>query len=365
MKAVVVMRTNDILRVQNFSEIDLNDHFFDSLKDNYDDFRDWFGRKQESGASAYIARDNNGRVTAFLYLKLEDDLDTSFDPFLAGRRIKIGTFKVDPSHRGTGLGKRLLAIALRRFVEDSENLGFIYVTLYERVARDIDDLEKTLLRFGFFKAGNKGNEVVLEKFKPDNGKYDIVSGFPFVKTDLASKYLLPIAPEYHKRMFSESRLATERSLTPADNTPFNNVEKIYLSGNSNAINLHRNDLVVVYRMTDIQGSAYFRSVVSTVGTVEEITNISDFDNYDMFVSYLKGQSIFADSELENLWHSQRYPWVIRFLYNFSFKKYPTRQMLIDNNVIDTERRIGIDRLSDTQFDRILELGDVSENYFVN
>jgi len=46
---------SNYLKVKKFSEIDINDPFFDSLKSDYIGFEDWFSRKAEK--KAYILED--------------------------------------------------------------------------------------------------------------------------------------------------------------------------------------------------------------------------------------------------------------------------------------------------------------------
>ena len=41
------------LQVQRFSDIDLNDSFFDSLRVSYPEFNEWYNKKATAGATAY------------------------------------------------------------------------------------------------------------------------------------------------------------------------------------------------------------------------------------------------------------------------------------------------------------------------
>ncbi len=52
-----------------FAEIDLSDPFFDSLKEDYEGFSDWYGRKQAGGEAAYADLSETGVLQAFLYVK--------------------------------------------------------------------------------------------------------------------------------------------------------------------------------------------------------------------------------------------------------------------------------------------------------
>lgn len=53
-----------------FGDVDLNDVFFDSLKEAYPDFVPWFNKKSEE--EAYVCRTDEGVIKGFLYIKTED-----------------------------------------------------------------------------------------------------------------------------------------------------------------------------------------------------------------------------------------------------------------------------------------------------
>ena len=55
-----------------FSDIQLSDPFFDSLKNDYPGFSDWYAKKAETGSKALIQKNELGLLQAFLYLKKED-----------------------------------------------------------------------------------------------------------------------------------------------------------------------------------------------------------------------------------------------------------------------------------------------------
>ena len=87
-----------VLNVQKlkFGKIELNDTFFDSLKEDYKGFDKWFIKKYDE--EAYITiNSNNGRLLSFLYLKIEDEKENYYNinpPLPPKRRLKVGTFKV-------------------------------------------------------------------------------------------------------------------------------------------------------------------------------------------------------------------------------------------------------------------------------
>lgn len=59
---------NDIpifIREEFLYKIELEDKFFDSLRDDYNDFNGWFQKKQEAGAKAYITRNEKKKLLHF------------------------------------------------------------------------------------------------------------------------------------------------------------------------------------------------------------------------------------------------------------------------------------------------------------
>lgn len=61
---------NETISLRKFSEIDLSDGFFDSLKSDYPGFEEWFARKASEGRKAYVQY-TSGTLQAFLFLKNE------------------------------------------------------------------------------------------------------------------------------------------------------------------------------------------------------------------------------------------------------------------------------------------------------
>ncbi|WP_300882753.1 hypothetical protein, partial [uncultured Desulfovibrio sp.] len=75
-----------------FSEVDINDPFFDSLKADYKGFTKWFeGKAQEL---AYVGYDSKNNVRAFVYLKREDETVTDVTPHIPAPCLKVGTLLI-------------------------------------------------------------------------------------------------------------------------------------------------------------------------------------------------------------------------------------------------------------------------------
>ena len=346
--------TNDVIQKVRIDSLDVENPFFNSLRADYPGFNSWLSRKGEE--DAYVLVDNN-QLLGFLYLKDEEEADDSITPsFDMQRRLKIGTFKINP--HGTVLGQRFLSIILRRMLNDEHD--FTYVTLFPKQTALINLFEK----FGFRKWGTKNNgELVyyknLEVFN------DIYRDFPRLSLQYhTKKYLLSIFPRYHTKMFPESQLRTERHHYVEDLSVTNSSEKIYISAARQVPEMRPGDHIVIYRTAEEGIPAEFSSVASTICTVSEVRQITDFENFDNFREYCGRGTIFSQEELQKFWHDQYPRYIIKMLYNISLNKRIIRRDLRDIVGINAQRWTCVE-LSDNQFRDILEMGEINESFIIN
>lgn len=110
-----------------FSEIDLDDSFFDSLKNDYPEFENWFNKKSQH--KAIVSINKTGKIDGFLYLKIEEEsLDDMVPSFPKEKRLKCGTFKIDG--HGTRLGERFVSKLINYALQ--ERINTIYVTIFDK-----------------------------------------------------------------------------------------------------------------------------------------------------------------------------------------------------------------------------------------
>ena len=352
------MVQDDYIQQLLFSEVSLCDPFFDSLRCSYIGFDEWFNRKALGGECAYFAFDACSNPIAMLYLKEESGLEEGVTPRMDFPRMKIGTFKVDFDHH-TGIGKRLLAIALREFARSG--LDFVYATMHQN--DNTSSLAKLLENYGFSYWGFKEREVVLLKTLPrfDDNAF---SRYPFVSRSLGSCWVLSILPEYHKRLFGDVHLTSESGQPVIDERCLNSIEKIYLSGSQSAADMTEGDKVVIYRTSDGKGAAYYRSVMTSVCTVIKVVNLNSFRDETEFLNKVRGKTVFTLEELRRFWKTKRYPWLICLLFNFPLERYPNRKQLLDYGFIDYGRLV-CERISQDAMDGIMALGNADESFIVD
>lgn len=346
----------EVIHIKPFNEIDIEDPFFDSLSEDYEGFKDWFERKSEAGTEAYVQY-IDGALKAFLYLKDESDtpLEDVTPPRPACRRLKVGTFKVDPHN--TRLGERFVKKIMDKGIVD--NYDEIYLTIFPKH----EGLINLLMRYGFKKEGTKGGEIVMVK-DLKNLSGDILLDYPLVDITNSRKFLLAIKPEYHTKMFPDSILRNEDLYDLIKDVSYTNgIHKIYISSMEGTKVLRRGDIIVIYRTSDGNGPAMYRSVVTSVCQVEEVKTKSDFAGLEEFIDYTNKYSIF-DGEVLNNWFKYKPNFsVIKMTYNIALNKRVIRKCLIEELGI-TAPYWGFFKLTDDQFEAILKKGEVNENLII-
>lgn len=354
---LVVRIMCEVITLKHFSEINLNDPFFDSLKEDYSGFEDWFHKK--SSKSALIQYVDN-HIQAFLYLKNEsgEELKDVTPTLPACRWLKVGTFKIEAHN--TKLGERFI-----KKIMDCAIYGkfdSIYVTVLPKHSFLIQLLEK----YGFEQKAKKGEELVLVKnMKRLCG--DILKDYPLLQTTNKRKFVLSIYPKYHTRLFPDSILRTEQNVRKElikDVSYTNSIHKVYLCFMPRTSELRQGDLIAIYRTNDGFGPARYRSVITSICQVEEVKTKDDFKDVNEFVKYTNAYSIFDPIELRR-WYRMRNVIVIRMTYNIALNKRVTRGFLLDEVGISPDLYWGFFQLNDEQFKAILKKGEIDENIIIN
>lgn len=347
---------NDVIQRVMIGTLNIRDPFFNSLRSDYCGFDNWLNRKKNE--MAYVLYDSRKiKLMGFLYLKDEKEADELIYPaFDMRRRLKIGTFKID-SH-GTVMGQRFISIILRRMVD--EGYDFTYVTLFPKQKALISLFE----RFGFKCWGHKSNGELVY-YKDSTVWNNIYKDFPRINLNGCRKYLLSFYPQYHTKLFPDSRLKTEKSHPIEDLSFTNTIEKIYLTKMSGVRYLLPGDLVVVYRTSERGKSAEYSSVATSVCTVVEVKNINDFSSYDHFAEYCGKGTVFSQRELLTFWKNKKYPFITKMLYNAPLERKIIRKELIENIGLQRDSYFGFLPLTDIQFENILKVGEINESFIIH
>ncbi|WP_433811381.1 PIN domain-containing protein [Flavobacterium johnsoniae] len=349
-----------VLNVQKlkFGRINLDDDFFTSLKEDYAGFDKWFIKKFDE--EAYITvNSNNGLLLSFLYLKVEnkEEIYSDIEPaFTSKKRLKVGTFKV--INNGFRLGERFMKIIFDNALKN--NVEEIYVTIFDKrdeQRRLIDLLEI----WGFVLWGKKKNELVyVRDFSKKTDKKFLKQCYPFISRN-NNNFIVPIYPDYHTELLPDSILNTESPEEFIEDFPHRNgVNKVYVS---RAMPPHpiEGDILIFYRT-----GGYYKSVISTIGVVQEAKY--DFEDEEDFVLYCRKSSVFPEDQLRAMWnYSQTKPFVLKFLYVYSFPHRINMKELIDLQVLSgvNDAPRGFKQITKEQFNNILKATKSDESFIVD
>lgn len=311
-----------------FGNINLHDEFFDSFRADYDGFDKWYNGKAGNNDKAYVCYEAEA-LKAFLFLKVEDENENYSDinpVFTKKKRLKIGTFKVISN--GFRIGERFLKIVFdnaRQYKVDE-----IYVTIFDK-RPELLNLIYLLEKFGFKYHGEKISTSGVEKvwvreFSKNADNQNPKLTFPWL-SKTSDVYIIPIRSEYHTELFPDSILRTESANDFLDNEPYRNaISKVYVS-HSLTRNLKPGDIIVFYRSGGI-----YKGVATTIGIVENVVIPKDLNE---LITVCRKRTVLIEAELKEYWerYPKNKPFVINFLYAFSFVKRQNLKEMLDTGII--------------------------------
>lgn len=351
---------------KKFSDINLNDPFFDSLKkdypgtDNSTEFTTWFAKKANEGKWALVFEDDQG-VGAFVNMKpgeaeeikLSDGRSLPYDS-----RFKITTIKIDERFQHQRIGEGALGLTMWDWRDTG--LNEIYVTVFEKHKTLIALLEK----YGFNYVGNNLNgERVYVKDRRNLDFSDPCKSFPFISGQSANRAgCLAIDMEYHDTMFAYSDLAhtiQER----VDINVANGLKKVYI-GSPYSLAFKAGDPVLIYRKyTGQDGKPGYKSVITSycVATrVERIKKDGEFKySFPDFLRMVGNKSVYEEFVLKNKYDNEANLTLIELLYcgYFGVGNNVNWKWLHDNDCWPGTHPMNL-RFSRSQFEKILREGNV-------
>jgi len=350
------MREDSVVQIKRFSEVNLSDPFFDTLKSAYVEFDNWFQRKAQE--SAYVVYDDSGGIQGFLYIKEEHGPIRDIQPPLnAARVLKVGTFKVNPHN--TKLGERFVKKIFDCALE--WKVTHLYVTVFS----EHEGLITLLERYGFKRYGTKDSangreDVFIKDFISLTG--DIEFDYPIINA-ARNKWLLSVKPEYHSRLFPDSILRTEDSKIINDISHTNSIHKIYIGRARDIPSMRQGDVLVIYRPAEEHLRKGYHSVATSLCVVEEVRPRNLFPSEQNFVDYAAGYSVFTEQELREWFKKPLY--AIRMTYNVALPKRPNLVALIQQAGLSPTEYWGLRQLTNQQFTAILTLGQVYEGVVIH
>ncbi|USK71726.1 hypothetical protein [Peribacillus asahii] len=323
----------DILSVRRykFSDLNLNDSFFDTLKEDYPEFQNWFIKKGDKTAFVVKEKEN---IQAFLYMKVEkeeEDYSHFIKPFSPGERLKIGTFKI--SKNGLYLGERFFRIILEHaIINDVEE---VYVTIFPKRPEQ-KKLIEFLDTFGFtlFTKNKITNELVyVRKMKCIQFSEPNLCNYPYIKNSQERKfYMLAIDADYHTKLIPDSILREENPDEITSKISASNaVQKTYI-GNYR-INPKPGDILIYYRNKPVGDNrpAKYAATITGFGLVSQ--HYRFIGTYEEVSSIVSKRTVLTEVEIKDKIRKYKGVNILKFFDIYSFRKRPIRNFLISQQIL--------------------------------
>ena len=338
------------------NQIPLEDDIFDSLREGYEGFDDWWRNKCIKQHRMCWAVYDEG-LSGLVVRKDETPSDT-LATFPGNKILKICTFKVKPEKRGTKLGELLLKQAL--WFAQSNKYDVIYVTTKAEQEALIDLLEyygfqhtSTLTddEFVFEKSLSQEPVVVTENenlYEAAKRNYPRFYTGPYVEA-----YVVPIRESYHDTLFPELRddsqgdLLSMVGLGNRPGRPGNTIRKVYLCRAPAQIDSPGSVLFFYKSSSELPPS----QAITTVGVFQDM-RLAKSTNELMRLT--GGRSVYSESQLQ-AWEatSARPVKVINFLLAGYISPPISIDALKTKGVFGKRPPQSITRLDRSKFESIL------------
>jgi GNAT superfamily N-acetyltransferase len=259
---------------------ELSSDFFDSLREGYAGFDDWFRSKARENRMAWVYRDETDALAAIcIYATQTNEAINDIGDHLSGTALKLCTFKVGDAVRGRKIGELFLKAAFRYATKYTCEHLFIHANAdrHEYLIRLLQD-------FGFEERGAYAGDLVLVKSHPITSPDAQILPpleyarrfFPHFRIDtLVQKFLIPIQPHFHEILFPDYQ-PIEPRLFGVSNTAGNAIKLAYLS-HAKTKSIRAGDVVLFYRTNDEMS-------ITSVGIVDKFEILNDAASIASLVS---------------------------------------------------------------------------------
>ncbi|WP_426044217.1 GNAT family N-acetyltransferase [Caulobacter sp. DWR3-1-2] len=348
-------------------EIDLADDLFDSLRNGYPGFDDWWAKCVKEHRRCWTVTVENDLAGIIVR---KDEARAEATVTLPGEKIlKICTFKVRPEYRGEKLGELLLKQVL--WYAQRNGYDLTYVTTYA----DQDTLIRLLEYYGFVRTASRPDgELVFEKALSkarltveanDQDLFTIVrTNYPrFVTQAPAKVFCVPIQGDYHRKLFPELAFAMPLPLFPdeslllsasRDRTPGNTIRKVYLC-RAATTQMMPGDVLLFYQSRS--DGLIASQAITSIGVVERVSQTTELED---LIRLTAKRSVFSEAELRKMANERPTPVrIIDFLLVGHLDPSVPLATLVDEGVFNSRPPQSICALSPKQFAPIrarLELG---------
>jgi hypothetical protein len=240
--------------------------FFNSIRQNYNGFNDWFNRVAMQGRRAWVYREGaNQDISAIcIYTIQTNEQITDDGGIVTGNSLKLCTFKVGDMVRGRKIGELFLRAAFQYATNHQCERIFLHANDEQQI-----HLKNLIEDFGFQYAGVYHGDGVYVKSHPSSPPALQIDPFEYVRLYYphymsgieVQKFLIPIQPQFHNILFPDYQDPGHALPNGHPQRHVGNAIKLAYLCHTPSKQPHPGDLVLFYRSHDMRA-------VTTIGVVE-------------------------------------------------------------------------------------------------
>jgi GNAT superfamily N-acetyltransferase/rRNA-processing protein FCF1 len=344
----------DTKKLPNIQEIEIHtltpflaDTFFDSLREAYPEFDQWFRRSARNGRRAWVYKEpNEDRPSALCIFAVQwDEIITDDQKRLPGAALKLCTFKVGEQVRGRKIGELFLKAAFQyATTHRCENI-FIHAN-----PSDQPHLIGMLEDFGFEARGNYRGDVMYVKNHPIEAPAIDMHPFEYTKKYYphfrdafeVQKIIIPIIPRYHRILFPDYQTPQQDLPMEALGSHVGNAIKLAYLSKTPTRSVNPGDLILFYRSRDLKA-------VTTLGVVEKFEVSNDPAYIESLVSK---RTVYTNYEIRSMAKTPTKVMLFRIIGHLP--RLVTHKKLARLGITNI---VSYRKIEDGPFSRILESAD--------
>ena len=341
----ILLKTPAIIKKEYLYNIDNEDSFFDSLRQDYKGFNDWLTKKKLKHEIARVTYKDNGKLGAFLMLKTEDEKEdySSFDtPFQKGKRVKISTFKVEDN--GKSIGEAFIKIAIDYAIR--KNIYEVYVTIFDKQDRLINLFKEYGFDLYTYKETQKQDGTFEKEGVYLKRMYFDKTNYPIIKLDEQDIYILSIQEEFGQMLFPDLFNNHQLSFYDLDGTSTysNVIKKVYIS-KSKIKPMKKNDILVFY-------TSQIKKSIACVCVVDDAFRANEIESFDAFEKIVRRRTVYPSSYLKEAYENGYL--IILFKYYVNLPIHIHLKVAIAEDIVKAAPQ-SIQKLSKEKFEKIVKL----------
>ncbi|MFX1365914.1 MAG: GNAT family N-acetyltransferase [Promethearchaeota archaeon] len=348
------------LKATSMSNLNLDDPIFDTLKDEYPGFNEWFIKKAREGRNCWVYYKNGEKLGAVLIYKFEKQ-EIAAKPILPKKkRLKITTMIV--SYTGQKIGELFLKLSINLAIKNQ--ILEIYLTHF---SKENDSLVALIEDFGFTREAIIEQEwseipedVFVKKILISNEEVQLIEPiqvskqyFPnFYDGVNVKKHIIPIQPKYHNRLFTDFPRRGQLTINESINEfviEGNTIRKAYIT-HSSTKKIDPGDVILFYRSEDM------KEIVS-VGVVEKVQY--DLLEKEQVFNLVGKRTVYSLSEIEKF--VKKPTTIILFNHHFYLRNPVSYDTLLNKNLLKGPPQ-SITEIDHKKYLIIKEVGRINERF---